>query len=85
MVGCTWSSAVRESVLKFLGESNSLKGYSQGERAAQKGATVLFDCTWPGEWSREWEVPVKATFDSIFPESVRRKVLARWRDYGFKE
>ena len=73
-------------VVHYEGRANTLTPcYSQGERAAQKGATVLFDCTWPGEWSREWEVPVKATFDSIFPESVRRKVLARWRDYGFKE
>ena len=29
---------------------------------------------WPPEWSREWEVPVKATFDTIFPEDLRRKV-----------
>ena len=71
-------------VVHYEGRANTLTPcYSQGERAAQKGATVLFDCTWPGEWSREWEVPVKATFDSIFPESVRSKVQARWRDYGF--
>lgn len=72
-------------VVHYEGRANTLTPcYSQGERAAQKGATVLFDCTWPGEWSREWEVPVKATFDSIFPEPVRDKVLKRWREYGFK-
>ncbi len=73
-------------VVHYEGKANTLTPcYSQGERAAQKGATVLFDCTWPGEWSREWEVPVKATFDSIFPEQVRDKVLKRWREYGFRE
>lgn len=69
----------------YEGRANTLTPcYSQGERSLQEGATVLFDCTWPGEWSREWEVPVKATFDTIFPESVRAKVLERWRSYGFK-
>ena len=54
-------------------------------RAIQKGASVLYDCTWPGEWSREWEVPVKATFETIFPQSVQQKVLAEWKSYGFKD
>ncbi len=70
----------------YEGRANTLTPcYSQAERAAQKGATVLFDCTWPGEWSRQWEVPVKATLDSIFPESIRQKALERWRGYGFKQ
>lgn len=73
-------------VVQYEGRANTLTPcYSQGERAAQKGATVLYDCTWPGEWSREWEVPVKATFESIFPESIRQKVLSQWRAYGFNE
>jgi phenylphosphate carboxylase alpha subunit len=73
-------------VVHYEGRANTLTPcYSQGERAAQKGASVLYDCTWPGEWSREWEVPVKATFESIFPESVRAKVLSEWKSYGFKE
>lgn len=70
----------------YEGRANTLTPcYSQAERAAQKGVTMLFDCTWPGEWSREWEVPVKATFDTIFGESVRRRVLDRWRSYGFNQ
>jgi 4-hydroxy-3-polyprenylbenzoate decarboxylase len=71
--------------IHYEGRGNTLTPcYSQGERALQKGATVLFDCTWPGEWSREWEVPVKATFDSIFSESLRLKILKDWKNYGFK-
>lgn len=73
-------------VVHYEGRANTLTPcYSQGERAAQKGASVLYDCTWPGEWSREWEVPVKATFATIFPEAVRNKILAEWKNYGFKE
>jgi 4-hydroxy-3-polyprenylbenzoate decarboxylase len=71
-------------IVHYDGRANTLTPcYSQAERTAQKGATVLFDCTWPGEWSREWEVPVKATFDSIFPASMQQKIVGRWRDYGF--
>ncbi|MFQ5850757.1 MAG: UbiD family decarboxylase [Candidatus Binatia bacterium] len=73
-------------VIQYEGRANSLTPcYSQGERAIQKGATVLFDCTWPAGWSREWEVPVKATFDSIYPEFVREKILRGWEGYGFKQ
>jgi 4-hydroxy-3-polyprenylbenzoate decarboxylase len=73
-------------VVQYEGRANTLTPcYSQGERLAQRGATILFDCTWPGEWSREWEVPVKATFDSIFPEQVQQKVLRHWKDYGFNK
>jgi phenylphosphate carboxylase alpha subunit len=69
-------------VVHFDGRANTLTPcYSQEERMRQKGATVAFDCTWPLNWSREWEVPVKATFDSIFPEEIQKKVLERrnWR------
>lgn len=70
-------------VIHYEGRANTLTPcYSQAERLAQKGATVLFDCTWPGEWSREWEVPVKATFDTIFPQSIQKKVLERRKNYG---
>ncbi len=71
--------------IHYEGRGNTLTPcYSQGERALQKGATVLFDCTWPVEWSKEWEVPVKATFDSIFSESLRQKILKDWKNYGFE-
>ena len=71
--------------INYEGRGNTLTPcYSQGERALQKGATVLFDCTWPGEWSKEWEVPVKATFDSIFSVSLRQKILKDWKNYGFE-
>ena len=64
-------------VVQYTGRANTLTPcYSQEERLRQAGGTVAFDCTWPPGWSREWEVPVKATFDSIFPETLQRKVTA---------
>src|SRR6266849_3300172 len=46
-------------VVHYEGGANTLTPcYSQDERLAKRGATVGFDCTWPPNWSREWEVPV---------------------------
>jgi len=73
-------------VVHYEGRANTLTPcYSQEERLNQRGATVAFDCTWPPEWSREWEVPVKATFDTIYPEKLRQEILGNWRAYGFKD
>ncbi len=73
-------------VVHYEGRANTLTPcYSQEERLAQRGASVAFDCTWPPEWSREWEVPVKATFDSIYPETLRQAILEKWGGYGFKD
>ena len=66
-------------VVHYEGRANTLTPcYSQEERMKQKGATVAFDCTWPPEWSREWEAPMKAAFDTIFPATIRQKVSDRW-------
>jgi len=55
-------------VIHYEGRANTLTPcYSQGERASQKGATALYDCTWPGEWSREWEVAGKSDIRYNFP------------------
>ena len=73
-------------VVHYEGRANTLTPcYSQDERLAQRGASVAFDCTWPPEWSREWEVPVKATFDCIYPESLQQQIQQKWRAYGFKD
>jgi UbiD family decarboxylase len=72
-------------VAAYEGRANTLTPcYSQDERARQAGATVAFDCTWPPDWSRETEVPVKATFDEIYAPEVRRRVMARWAELGLE-
>jgi 4-hydroxy-3-polyprenylbenzoate decarboxylase len=56
---------------------------SPAERRTQRGANVLFDCTFPPEWGPA-DTPVKSDFESIFPQEIQQKVLSRWKDYGFK-
>ena len=57
---------------------------SPEEKTQHLGAYALFDCTWPREWSKD-AIPVKASFDNIWPKEVQEKVLRNWRAYGYKE
>lgn len=58
--------------------------YSAEERKALKGATAVFDCTWPPDWSPH-EIPVKSSFASIYPREVQERVIGNWQKYGFKQ
>ena len=50
-----------------------------------KGARVIFDCTWPSEWSDDVEIPAKVSFEKMYPEEVQNRVLDNWeRDFGGK-
>ncbi len=70
-------------VERYEGKANALTpSYSAEERSTLSGATVAFDCTWPTSWDSLTAVPVKATFDGTFPEELRERVLARWRELG---
>jgi len=69
----------------YEGRGNALTPYySPRERKMLKGATAVFDSTWPLDWSREEDVPVKASFNSIYPEELQERVIANWSRYGFK-
>ncbi|MDY6864332.1 MAG: UbiD family decarboxylase [Thermodesulfobacteriota bacterium] len=54
------------------------------DRARGKGAYVLFDCTFPTDWPKE-AIPVKASFDVLWPEDIQDKILKKWTKYGFKD
>jgi len=56
--------------------------YSPEERRAMKGGIVAFDCTWPPEWPRETHIPVRNSFNDIYAEEIKAKVLANWKAYG---
>lgn len=45
---------------------------------------VLFDCTWPKTWPKE-AIPVKASFDVMWSEEVRDKVVTNWAEYGYEK
>jgi len=53
------------------------------ERLLGDAAGVVFDCTWPKDWPAE-AVPLKATFENLWPREIQEKVLRDWRKYGFK-
>jgi len=54
------------------------------EKRHNIGAQVLLDCTWPKDWPKE-AIPVKASFDVLWPEEIQRKVLESWKEYGYAE
>ena len=55
---------------------------SRRERQLGTGANVLYDCTWPLDWEPE-DVPVKASFNNIYPKDIQEKVLNYWeKKYG---
>jgi len=56
--------------------------YSREEREKGDGAVGVFDCTWPLDWRRE-DIPVKSSFDTIYPKEIQEKVLKNWKEYGF--
>jgi len=54
------------------------------ERLIGDAAGVIFDCTWPKDWPRE-TIPIKATFENLWPKEIQERVLENWQAYGFKE
>lgn len=55
---------------------------SLAEKKALEADRVMFDCTWPKTWKPE-EIPIKASFDVMWPKEVQEKVLKRWKEYGY--
>jgi 4-hydroxy-3-polyprenylbenzoate decarboxylase len=52
------------------------------ERRTYAGPVVAFDCTWPSEWAKETHIPIKSSFEEIYPEEIKEKVLKKWKNYG---
>lgn len=57
---------------------------SPRERRAMEGASMSFDCTWPKDWSRSTDIPPRISFRELEPGNLREKVLAKWKEYGYK-
>jgi len=57
---------------------------SPEERNNADGAYMLLDGTWPAELPAD-EIPKVSSFERLWPEEIKKKVLARWRDYGFEK
>lgn len=50
------------------------------KKVLASGCNVLYDCTWPLDRER---IPVRSSFNDIYPEEIRKKVIEKWKDYGF--
>jgi len=68
------------------GKANALTPcYTTEERRTHKGGFIVFDATWPVEWSRWNQVPVKNSFEVMYPQEIKSKVITNWQAYGFKD
>ena len=56
---------------------------SEHDRTYSIGSNVVYDCTWPKDWSED-EIPKKASFKDIYPKEIQERVLNNWKEYGFK-
>lgn len=64
---------------------NPLTPYlSHEDRTRNQESVAVFDSTWPFEWSRETDVPPRASFNDIYPEEIKQKVLKNWSKYGLR-
>jgi UbiD family decarboxylase len=63
----------------FLSQEDRDKLFTTGETGA-----VVFDCTWPIEWSKESEVPMRMSFNESYPTEIKEMALKKWRGYGLK-
>jgi 4-hydroxy-3-polyprenylbenzoate decarboxylase len=71
-------------IIKQLEYVASLTPYlSDEERGTGKAPGVLFDSTWPLDWSKETSAPPKMSFLEAYPESIKKKVVQGWSNYGF--
>ena len=55
--------------------------YDAEEKKNLTGAVAVFDCTWPPDWPKN-QIPVKASFEDIYPPEIKNKVLTNWEEYG---
>jgi phenylphosphate carboxylase alpha subunit len=68
----------------YEGRANPLTPfYSLEERKRLKGVSVVFDCTWPLEWSDDI-IPPKVSYRNIYSKETQEKVDKNWKKYGFK-
>ena len=57
--------------------------YNAEERMRRDGAVVAFDVSFPPSWDAT-DVPMKARFEEVYPEDIKKKVLDNWKAYGLK-
>ena len=51
------------------------------EKELQSMTVCCYDCTWPKGWS---VYPLKSSFETIYPDEIKRKVTENWTKYGLE-
>ena len=70
------------AVEHYEGRANALTPcFSADERRRLKGASAVFDSTWPEDWEED-AIPTKSAFATTYPDAVKEKVLANWQRDG---
>lgn len=60
-------------------QGHNLIAYLSGhERTYGIGANVVYDCTWPKDWSKE-ELPKKQSFKDAYPREIQEQILRKGR------
>ncbi|TFG93349.1 MAG: phenylphosphate carboxylase subunit alpha [Syntrophobacterales bacterium] len=54
------------------------------ERKYGRAGKVVFDCLFPPEWPASM-VPIRVSFDNVYPKEIQEKVISNWNKYGFKD
>lgn len=57
---------------------------SPQERRFGTAPKVVFDCTFPLDWPAA-DLPIKVSFNNVYPKEIQQKVLSKWEQYGFKD
>ena len=71
-------------VLENMPGTNLIPFLSKNERKFLKCSNVVYDCMWPLDWEPE-NIPRLASFNSIYPENIQKRVLSNWKNYGYKQ
>lgn len=61
-----------------LGSEAWLKAGERSPDGQQKGASAIFDCTWPLDWDRSIAVPPRVSFDQCYPQAMQQRIIEEW-------
>jgi 4-hydroxy-3-polyprenylbenzoate decarboxylase len=72
------------TIIKNTPQSLVFPASSLHEKLYSIGPKCLFDCTWPKDWPDTTPIPIKSSFNMLYSNEVKKKVLENWKEYGFK-
>jgi 4-hydroxy-3-polyprenylbenzoate decarboxylase len=58
---------------------------SYEDRELGRTTKVVYDCTWPLEWSPMRDIPVRGNFWDTYPERTIDKICNKWQSWGYPQ